>query len=298
MEILYLATSVLSLFFILILTGKKNKSNSDIILILWFVLLFSNVLSFYLVVKTLAPSWLVEFLDHSVFLHGPLLFLYTSALTGIPKKASMKSALHFLPFLLFLLLSAWLAFIEWDYLDNYIAGLIIFKFTVPFVYILISIRIIIQHRRRISNIFSSTNQMELRWLSLVLYGLTGLVFFGASTMIIHFFTRVSIPQSGGQYLNIAYSAFIIVLGYFGFRQTTIFIPAHLQGDQFLFEQSSKKGPATKCQSEQGCAFVFPVLHFFYHQFHPVLIHKFEEIILTPGVDHLGKFVLRNIQLSG
>ena len=247
MEILYLATSVLSLFFILILAGKKNKSYSDIVLICWFVLLFSNVLSFYLVLKTLAPSWLVGFLDHSVFLHGPLLFLYTSALTGIQRKASVKTLLHFVPFFLFLLFSTWLTFTEWVYLGHYINGLIIVKFMSPLVYILISLRIIFLHRYRIANIFSSTNQMELLWLSGVLYGFIVLILFGATSMIIHFYTPVNIPQFGGQYLNIAYSVSIIVLGYFGFRQTPIFIPSHLQGEQLLFKHPSRKASADKYQ---------------------------------------------------
>lgn len=41
--------------------------------------------------------------------------------------------------------------------------------------------------------------------------------------------------------------FIIVLGYFGFRQTAIFIPSNLQGNKSLFSQFPKKGGAPKYQ---------------------------------------------------
>ena len=87
MQIIYLASSVLSLFFILLLTAKKNKSISDKILVAWFVLLFSNVTTFYLIINDLASLSLVEFLNISVFLHGPLLYFYTLALTGNPRRA-------------------------------------------------------------------------------------------------------------------------------------------------------------------------------------------------------------------
>jgi AraC-like DNA-binding protein len=250
MEALYLATSVLTVFFILILAGKKQKSRSDNVLLIWFFLLFTNALSFYLIIKAMAPGWLVDFLDHSVFLHGPLLYLYTSALTGIPMGRKVNVVFHLLPFFVLILLSAWLRSLDWLYLDTYINVLIVFKFILPLIYTLASLRMIRRHRLRLAHIFSSTNQMELRWLSGVLYGLLALIVFGAGTMLLHYFTPLTIPQYGGQYLNISYSVFIMVLGYFGFRQTAIFIPSHLRGDQALFSNPPRKGTGAKYQKSK------------------------------------------------
>jgi AraC-like DNA-binding protein len=245
MELLYIASSVLSLFFIMILAGKRNKSNSDIILICWFVLLFSNVLSFYLIIKNVSPMWLVMFLDHSVFLHGPLLFLYTSALTGVPRKPLINTLLHFIPFFFFLIISSWLNLINWEHLEVYQDALISLKFIAPFIYILISLRIIHRHRQHLAYLYSSNNHLELKWLSGVLYGFIVVIIVGVVTMFLYFFTSVNIPQFGGQYLNIAYSISIILLGYFGFRQTAIFIPSHIQSDHSLFTAPAKNEKAKK-----------------------------------------------------
>jgi len=230
MEVLYLASSVLSLFFVLILSGKKNKSRSDKILFVWFVLLFSNVLTFYLISRNLAPFWLVEFLDNSVFLHGPLLWLYTSSLTGNLEKWSSSVLPHFVPFTVFFLVSAWLNYIDWRYLNLFTNSLIILKFISPLYYIILSLRLIFRYRDKIVNIYSEVNHLELRWLSSVLYGGLVLIALGSVTLLIHHFTSVKIPQFGGEYLNIAYSISIIILGYFGFKQTTIFIPPYLRGN--------------------------------------------------------------------
>lgn len=79
----------------------------------------------------------------------------------------------------------------------------------------------------------------------MLYGFIVVIIVGVVTMFLYFFTRVNIPQFGGQYLNIAYSISIILLGYFGFRQTAIFIPSHIQSDHSLFTAPAKNEKAEK-----------------------------------------------------
>lgn len=239
MEILYIASSVLSLFFVLILLGKKNKSFSDSILICWFLLLFSNVFIFYLIIKDLAPPVLVDYLNNSVFIQGPLLFFYTSSLTGnLQKKITSKKLVHFVPFLIFFLISIRGRVIDWIYLDLLNYSLVFLKFIITFLYIVASIKTISLHRKRIAYIFSNVNEMELKWLSSVLYGGIILMIFGIITLVIHYFTPIKIPQYGGKYLNIAYSISIILLGYFGFRQTPIFTPSQIQENKSFFKNIS------------------------------------------------------------
>lgn len=235
MEILFLASSVLSLFFIVLLLGKKHKSLSDKILVGWFVLLFSNVSTFYLITIGLAPSALILLLDSSVFLHGPLLWFYTSAVSGTPHKIAGKNLLHFLPFTAFFLISFVIQKEEWEYADFLNYGAIVLKFVSAAIYILASLKIIVRHRKRITQILSSTNQMELQWLFAILIGGLVLIIIGITSLLLYFFTPVEIPNFGGQYLNIIYSISIIVLGYYGFRQTSIFIPSHLKKELLEFE---------------------------------------------------------------
>ena len=126
MGVLHLASSVLTLFFITILAGKKKKSGSDSLLMVWFVLLFSNVFIFYLIHVDSAPSWVIKFLDSSVFLQGPLLYLYTSALTGILEQLKARHVLHLIPFLLFYSLTFLFSMVHWEYSFIYCRGMFLF----------------------------------------------------------------------------------------------------------------------------------------------------------------------------
>ena len=256
MEILFLASSVLSLFFIVLLLGKKNKSLSDKILVGWFVLLFSNVSTFYLIIVDLAPQLLILLLDNSVFIHGPVLWFYTSAISGTSRKIGGKNLIHFLPFTVFFLLALLIQQNGSKYADYFNYTLIVLKFISVAIYILASLKIIIKHRRRITQILSSKNQMELKWLFAILIGGLMLIVFGIISMLLYFLTPLDIPNFGGKYLNIVYSISIMVLGYYGFRQTSIFIPSHLKKEFFDFEnqeiktEKQKNNPGTNKQMEK------------------------------------------------
>lgn len=242
MEILYLASSILTLFFILLLVRKNKKTESDIILLIWFIILFFNVFSFYLIEKQMAGVILVEILDASAFLHGPVLFLYTSALTGNQLKINFNNSLHFFPFFMIFILSTWLTIDSWEYLIEFNNVLIFFKFLVALIYIILSIIIIRNYRKKITDVLSFTDQMELKWLSAILWGSIILIIFGGINLVLNSFTSLQIPQYGGKYLNIAYSISIIILGYFGFRQTTIFIPSQFKNQmQFIGQTNSEEG---------------------------------------------------------
>jgi AraC-like DNA-binding protein len=239
MEILYLTSSILTLFFLLLLIRKDKKAESDIILIIWFVILFFNVFSFYIIEKQMAGVILVEILDASAFLHGPVLFFYTSAITGNPLKINIKNTLHFSPFVVISILSTGLTNNNWEYLIEFNNVLIFLKFLVALIYIVLSIILIQNYRKKITDVFSFTDQLELKWLSSILWGGIFLLVFGSINLILNHFTSLDIPQYGGKYLNIAYSVSIIFLGYFGFRQTTIFIPSQFKNQMQFIGQTNK-----------------------------------------------------------
>jgi AraC-like DNA-binding protein len=234
MEILYLASSVLALFSFLILLGKKKKAFSDVVLLVWQMLLFSNVFTFYLIIRNSAPDLLINFLDSSPFLHGPLIWFYTAAATGTYKKILLGNLRHFLPFICVFIFN-YLPVLDQFY-QLILVIIVILKFVIPLIYILLSLSIIARFRKIIPNIVSTINSIDLRWLSSILYGGIALIIIGAVTLLIDRFTLVKIPQYGGMYLNIIYSVCIILLGYFGFRQTSIFIPSIIQINQIASEE--------------------------------------------------------------
>jgi AraC-like DNA-binding protein len=256
MDILYLSASVLTLFFIVILLGKKGKVLSDRILLCWLLLLFSNVFSFYLIRKDSAPSLLVIFLDSTPFLHGPLIWLYTSAVTGILKKNLMPKVIHVLPFTVFFICGCLIKAEGKDQLDHFSTIIVILKFILPFIYIMFSLKFLKQFRKIIPDLYSSVSEVDLKWLSIILNGGIVLILIGAITLLIDRFTGIKIPQYGGLYLNMAYCICIILLGYYGFRQTTVFIPSGLDftGVKEWEKPSSEKLKAYQSQNrnEETC----------------------------------------------
>ena len=240
MEILYLASSVLCFFFLVILLGKKGKTLSDRILLAWFVLLFSNVFSFYLITRDSAPVILIAFLDSTPFIHGPVIWFYTAALTGNIKSVSLRHLIHLIPFVIFFVFSSLMSFSGLKVREFVTIIFIALKFILPGIYIIVSLVIIERHRRLIPNIFSTINRMDLKWLSSILYGGIALILFGAITLLIDIFTGLKIPEYGGMYLNAAYSLCIMLLGYYGFRQTSIFIPAGSRHEQFQIAEDKTK----------------------------------------------------------
>lgn len=245
MGTLYLASGVLALFFLAILAGKKRKTHSDHILLGWFVLLFSNMMVFYLIHQDLSPLWLIEILNNSAFLHGPILFFYTSALTGRTDRIRWKDALHLLPFAVLYGFTTWLSYMSWQGLERLNQVLIVLKFLSPLIYILLSQSMIRQHRQRIEHFYSSTYQMELKWLSSILWGGQVLIVLGTVTHLLYYLGKWNIPEYGGLYLNIAYSLSITLLGYFGFKQTSIFLPASQPADRQNGHPSSLNGPGSE-----------------------------------------------------
>ncbi len=250
METLYIASCVLSLFFIAILAGKKNKGLADQILLAWFIVLFSSVLFLYLIVIETATPWMIELLDYSVFLQGPLLFFYTLALCGKIKGISASQLIHLFPFVFLVALALWMDYTSRAFLGPFSNWIIPVKFLSPLVYILVSMRLISQHRMHIKNLYSTTNHLELKWLSSILWGGIVLMFIGSSSLLLHHLTPLEIPQYGGQYLNIAYSLSIIILGYNGFRQTAVFIQPPLDLGLEKPKQRKEANAAVKYQNSR------------------------------------------------
>src|ERR1700704_1760727 len=103
MHYLHVATATLILFTISLILGRQ-KQLSDWILISWLIVFFSNVATFFVLElhQQLSDSWeiiLVNFSDASIFLHGPVFWLYTCALTRPGFRFQWRHAFHLIPFL-------------------------------------------------------------------------------------------------------------------------------------------------------------------------------------------------------
>jgi AraC-like DNA-binding protein len=231
MSFLYVGSGTLILFFILLLYSKREKNIADKILIVWFVLLLSVIGTIYVSYhETEGWNWLIEFAESSTFLYGPILWWYTRALTRSEFRFQSGDLLHLIPslisavFLYYFLLSGQG---DADITGRFRMGLMFAKMTILFIYSVLSLQILRQHSRMIFNIFSDTERKELNWLKVLILGVLGIWGIAAVSLLLFMVWEIPIAQYGGFFTNTAISVFIIVLGYFGFRQTTIFTPKHL-----------------------------------------------------------------------
>lgn len=219
--ILYLAAIIFSFFFAFVLATKSKKSQADIMLMAWLLLIGIHLLSFYLI-------YTKQVADYSLFIalgfplpliHGPCLFLYTQLQTS-PAPFRKKHLLHFLPVLLsYLLFFPFYLLPEAERVEVfnqkgagyelettinlvaiYISGVI---------YIGLSLIKLLKYRKNLVNQFSNTDKINFNWLLYLI-----------SWMAVIWITILFIQSD--QFIFGAAALFVLWLGYFSFRQIDVF----------------------------------------------------------------------------
>jgi AraC-like DNA-binding protein len=225
-------------FFFSVLILQKKKGLHDIILINWLIYLgvytgiyalFSNILFTH---YHLLSAGFISLL----MLHGPVMFLYISALVFEKFKLSGKHLLHLMPFILFnlfLLISSFFPEVSGKIRLDHPAGehstpllfdffLILTALSGP-VYYTLSIRLFRKFDINIFNNFSTSENVNLDWLRklVLLFGAiwTALIVIAAIHHVFNLFSWIFCTH--GLFLSL--SVFIILVGYFGLRQKEIFI---------------------------------------------------------------------------
>lgn len=143
-------------------------------------------------------SWLVL---------GPILFLYTKSLTSDRLTFGRKEALHFLPFVFFVLVlplffSELLSFRQVHYgmltaFDNFkqevspiqyvYSSVFIGQFIHLFIYLLLSIRTVNYYKQELNKSYSSYSESEILWLKVTIYFLIAILLFATTFLVRYFF---------------------------------------------------------------------------------------------------------------
>lgn len=160
-----------------------------------------------------------------VFTLGPLLLFYTKALTQKDFKFKPKYLLHFLPFVMLLLLlipyfilskSEKLQEITFEYQhpphDFVISYIALFQ---VFIYLFFSIKLIRQYSKVLKSYFSSVEKVSLQWLISLLFALV--------IIWIVWLLNTTYDSNFLKYAEAAsFTAFIYLLGFRGLHQPDIF----------------------------------------------------------------------------
>ena len=219
----YIAGISISLFVAALLFNKKDKAQSDKILLGWMLL---N--AFHLSVQyTFTTGMLMGFpalygvLAPLSQLHGVFLYLYVASITNqLPQNKSLIW-LHFVPALLiFLYLLRYYLFLpkaEKIILleskgvghEYFLAILLSTTILSGVVYVIWSILLLRKHKKNILDRFSKLEKINLKWLRFLIYG------FGLLWIVV-------ILAQKDEYIFTVAVMFIILTGYFGLQQIDIF----------------------------------------------------------------------------
>lgn len=211
----------IAIFIVLILGSKKNKSDADLILFLWIVVIAIHLLSIYsfsIYHGEKYPSFTSLSMALSLT-HGPFLFLYTHKKTS-NKKFFFYDWLHFLPFFMWFIATYHFYFLpankQTDVFLNNGAGFevqnkirVIATYLSGIVYPIFSLLILIKYHIKIKQCFSDIEKINFNWL----------LYFIIWNFLIWIFILCNQEK-------IAYgliSFFIVWIGFFGFRQANVFL---------------------------------------------------------------------------
>ncbi len=217
----YLLGVSLSIFLFLILISKKGKTLPDKILAIWLIFLGLNIFHYYLAITDLDLNYpfLLALGSPLPLIQGPLLFLYTAALTNQLPANKYKLFFHFIPIIII-----YIVFMPFYVLDNQqktevylqhgkgfeiqILVNLILIYTSGIVYVIWSLFLLRKHRKNILEQFSDIEKINLNWLRYLIIGMSSIwlfVFYGNDDLI---------------YGSVV--LFVAFIGYYGIKQVGIF----------------------------------------------------------------------------
>lgn len=218
----YVLGVFIAFFLALLIFTKKGRNQADTILGIWMLVIGCHLFSYYTLESGLIYKYpiIIWFNFPMPFLHGPLLFLYTLALTNPTKVNLKKASLHFILPLFILIFSVPYLFYSFNEqikiiknngagleTQTYISGLIL-NISGIF-YIFITYRLLNSHQKRILDQFSYQEKINLNWLKFLFYGMGILWIF----IIIIENDKLIFTSS---------TVFVVFMGYFGIKQVGIF----------------------------------------------------------------------------
>jgi AraC-like DNA-binding protein len=217
----YVTGIVVTFFLAAILISKRGKTEADFILAVWLLVVGLHLTSFYLLItrQNLSLPFLLGLELPLPLLHGPFLYLYCESVTN-QVGTKRPRMLHFLPFVLsYLLISSFLIspvdhkiFVYENKGVGYETNKSILVWAIilsGIIYVILSLHILANHKRKLRDEFSYAEKINLAWLRYLIYGIGGIWI-------------VIIFIGGDRAIFGAVVVFVIVLGYFGIKQVGIF----------------------------------------------------------------------------
>lgn len=294
MDVIIIIGAVQALIFFLLLQNKKKRSYSDQILRIWFLVMALHLCIIYI----LSPEFLNLF-PHLTGIHvgfpllyGPFLYLYTNSLVNGQHKIKTVDWLHFIPFLLIYLLlipfyskttEEKLAIINGfsPYKNYYGIGFQIFFGLVYVIWVLVLLK---KYRKKISEHFSFTDKVELKWLQ---YLTTGLLIIWLMVIFSNlFFSYVDSPIKieSKHIIYTTVTIFIFVIGFKGLKQGIVYTQEPVQFSDDISRSNPQLNKKKELLDEQEVLHIIEKLEKYMKEEKPYLD---ENLMLTDLASYLN-----------
>jgi AraC-like DNA-binding protein len=231
-------TICITLFCLLLLATKKGKTRADWYLIAWHSVVVINLSAVFIVSSQYQVYFKGLLLMSSVvaLLHGPLLLNYTRSILNVGATTFKSFILHLFPFFVFLILQL-AQFVSFGFFQNYVVQLTtVVGILSACIYFIVIFNLLKTTEQDSKEIFSNLENRRVLWLKNISIMFLGLCAIFAASQLLYFTTSFQLPQYGNIYSNIFLCAMILVIEFYGLRQTTIYTSM----ESSLIQDSKKK----------------------------------------------------------
>lgn len=217
---LIISAVALGLFFVALLSTKNKKTKADYLLIFWLLVLVYQLIAYYAESGELYyTNVLAEFSGAFVFLQGPVLLAYTLSIYK-ETPAWQKAFIHLVPFALNLLLIPILVAYNHYTID---ITLFFLKIASMVTYLAIALKSLNTYSKLSEDIYSTVEPNQTLWLKILMLGILAITVTGAISLILTELNLINIGLGGELLVPALLSILIFVLGFYGLRQTSIFL---------------------------------------------------------------------------
>ena len=243
MDALPITGIVLAAFFSLLIISKKSKKNHDYILLCWLLLVGFHQLFYYINFIEISESY-QHFLiigNFFPFLYGPIILLYVITVAAKKKLKLKKHLWHFLPFIYFSTIYIIYYYLnDGSYILKVYDGYLHKSRNLPFfltywqimaalggIYTVLSLWLLQKHKKGIKHDFSYYEMINLDWLK---YWIIGSITCFCTIFILLTIGNGNAKDSSDlfKFVSLTLTLNLVIVGYFGLRQATIFVDTEQQ----------------------------------------------------------------------
>lgn len=291
---LLLAGSIQALFFILLLSAKKEKANSDRLLMLWFGVVAFQLLFYYdnLSGHPLVPGWF-QLLGFSLPLLGsPIFYLYIYSLSFGNKFRWNKIGTHLLPYIVFNIILFCISMQPgsvtvsqgFTQFSNQVPRLLGYFLTnllaiIPGFYTILSLFVLVNYQKLLPDNYSYTERINLNWLKWIVISL--LLLFVALFLVIKYSVGYGLLTYDNlfQVVGAVLACYLFFISYFGFRQTFIFANIPVITD-LVEKTNSDKSYRNSGLNDEKADLLFQKLKFHMQEHKPFLDEDLSLVLLA------------------